>query len=279
VVGTSGVVATGAIALVEEPERTIVALKGEIDVALRRDRTADEYRGTLAIVQSRLSVLTSLITELMLLVRAQESRTHVRLREVRIDDVVRASAARLADLAASRQVRVTMGALGSCVTYADPGLLARVCDNVLENAIRYNRDGGEVAITASFAESAPGEWAAGRLSLRVADTGSGIPAADRERVFDRFYRVDQSRNRFTGGFGLGLAIAREVLALFNGRILIESSSPAGTTVRIDLPARRDATTSSPDVDAEAAEGPAEAGPHAGHHQGHAEHRAHVEDRT
>lgn len=226
----------------------VTAIAGEIDVALRRDRTPDEYRQTLTIVQDRLSVLTTLISELMLLVRAQESRTHVRLREVRIEDVIRASIGRLGALAASRQVRVTMAALGPCVTYADPGLLGRVFDNVIENAIRYNRDGGSVEISGTFTESEPDEWAAGRLAIRVSDTGPGIPAADRERVFDRFYRVDQSRNRFTGGFGLGLAIAREVLALFKGTIMIEASSAAGTTVRVDVPARRDAKTDSSTAD-------------------------------
>ncbi|MCC7009932.1 MAG: HAMP domain-containing protein [Acidobacteria bacterium] len=217
----------------------VTAIAGEIDVALRRDRTADEYRNTLTIVQSRLSVLTTLIAELMLLVRAQESRTQVRLREVRVDEVVRASIDRLRSAAAARQVRVAVSTVTPCVTYADPGLLGRVFDNVIENAIRYNRDGGSVEITGAFAESEPDEWAAGTLSLRIADTGTGIPAPDRERVFDRFYRVDQSRNRVTGGFGLGLAIAREVLALFRGQVFVESSSEAGTTLRIDLPARSD----------------------------------------
>jgi signal transduction histidine kinase len=215
----------------------VTAIAGEIDVALRRDRTADEYRETLTLVQGRLGVLTTLISELMLLVRAQESKTHVRLREVRLDEVVRGSVSRLSALAAKRQVCVNVSNLESYVTYADPGLLGRVFDNVIENAIRYNRDGGDVTISGTFTESEPAEWAAGQLSIRVVDTGPGIPAADTERVFDRFFRVDQSRNRYTGGFGLGLAIAREVLALFNGRIGVEDSSAEGTTVRIDLPAR------------------------------------------
>lgn len=215
----------------------VTAIAGEIDVALRRDRSPEEYRETLTLVQGRLSVLTTLITELMLLVRAQESRTPVRLREVAVDEVIRASMGRLRSAADARRVRVTMTRLVPCVTYADAGLLGRVFDNVLENAIRYNRDGGHVEISSILTDSEPDQWAAGRLSIRVTDTGTGIPQPDRERVFDRFYRVDQSRNRVTGGFGLGLAITREVLAVFKGQVLVESSSDAGTTIRIDLPAR------------------------------------------
>ncbi|MGC4082103.1 MAG: HAMP domain-containing sensor histidine kinase [Vicinamibacterales bacterium] len=215
----------------------VTAISGEIDVALLRDRTPDEYRSTLTIVQNRLGVLTTLISELMLLVRAQESRTYVPLREVHIGEVVTTSVMRLHGLATSRHVDVAVSGLDQYVTYADAGLLGRVFDNVIENAVRYNRDGGHVVIDAAFTESEPGEWTAGQLSIRVTDTGSGIPETDWDRVFDRFFRVDQSRNRFTGGFGLGLAIAREVLALFKGQIAVETSSMNGTTIRIDLPAR------------------------------------------
>jgi two-component system OmpR family sensor kinase len=74
--------------------------------------------------------------------------------------------------------------------------------------------------------------------VRVTDTGPGIPEGEAERVFERFYRVDASRNRHTGGAGLGLAIAREVLAVFQGTIRVEQTSPRGTTIGIQLPGRR-----------------------------------------
>jgi len=71
----------------------------------------------------------------------------------------------------------------------------------------------------------------------VHDTGPGIPEGERERIFERFYRVDQSRARHTGGSGLGLAICREVLAVLGGTIHVADSSPAGTTMAITLPGR------------------------------------------
>ena len=113
---------------------------------------------------------------------------------------------------------------------------------MIENAIRYNRDRGTVRIDAQFAEAPADSWAPAVISVRVTDQGWGIPPSDVHRVFERFYRVDASRNRHTGGAGLGLAIAREVLAVFHGSIQVEQSSSHGTTLAIRLPGRREAHT-------------------------------------
>jgi signal transduction histidine kinase len=127
--------------------------------------------------------------------------------------------------------------LPDLVAYADPRLLARVFDNVLSNAVHYNRDGGTVTISGSATEIAPGEWKTGLAVMTVTDTGPGIPAGESERVFDRFYRMDYSRARRTGGNGLGLAICREVMTVLGGSIRITASSAAGTTFEIRVPGR------------------------------------------
>ncbi len=220
----------------------VTAMAGEIDVALRRERSSEEYRETLALVRNRLSSLASLISDLMLLVRAQEADAKIAREDVALEGLLQASVGRLAPIARSRGVRVRVQPLGGLVARADAGLLARAFDNVLENAIRYNREEGEVVVEAALTEGGqpPSEpKASGVVVIRIADTGPGIPEQDRERVFDRFYRVDHSRNRHTGGAGLGLAITREVLALFDGTIRIERSSPTGTTVEIRLPGSRE----------------------------------------
>ena len=85
-----------------------------------------------------------------------------------------------------------------------------------------------------------GDAAPARVTIRVHDTGPGIPAAEQERIFERFYRVDRSRARHTGGSGLGLAISREVLALLGGTIRVEVSGPGGTTMALTLPGDRKA---------------------------------------
>ena len=86
--------------------------------------------------------------------------------------------------------------------------------------MHYNRDGGTVVISGSAEESVPDEWETGAALITVTDTGPGIPDGESERVFDRFYRLDQSRARRTGGSGLGLAICREVMTVLGGSIRI-----------------------------------------------------------
>ncbi len=216
----------------------VTAIAGEIEVALRRERSAAEYKDTLGLVQDRLSSLSALITDLMVLVRAQEGGTTIQPQELTLESVVDASLAKFQRLAAARSVTLQRSEMGGLLIYGEPGLLGRVFDNVLENAIRYNREKGTVVLEATFEDSRGNAWAPAVITVRISDTGPGIPIEDRERVFERFYRVDQSRNRHTGGAGLGLAIAREVLALFKGTIRIEKSSAEGTTVEILLPGRR-----------------------------------------
>jgi two-component system OmpR family sensor kinase len=215
----------------------VTAMAGEIDVALRRERTPAEYQETLRLVRDRLSSLSSVMSDLMLLVRSQEGHDSVTRQELSLDGLLRSSIARLQGIASSRGVAVSMQDLRAFWTYGDPGLLARVFDNVLENAIRYNREQSTVVIKASFTDGAAHAWEAGRIVVHIADSGPGIPDGDTERVFDRFYRVDASRARHTGGAGLGLAIAREVLTLFQGTIRIERTSAEGTSIAIALPGR------------------------------------------
>ena len=125
----------------------ITAMAGEIDVALMRPRTAEEYRDTLGVVRERLSSLTALCEDLMLLVHAQEGAPGLELREVPLLPQLQRSATRLASAAAARDIRIEACDLPDLVAYADPRLLARVLDNVLANAVFYNRDAGRIEIS------------------------------------------------------------------------------------------------------------------------------------
>jgi signal transduction histidine kinase len=214
----------------------IAAMAGEIDVALMRPRTASEYRETLHLLRERLSSVTALCEDLMLLVHAQEGAPGVELREVPLLPQLQRSAARLAGAAAARDIRIETCDLPDLVAYADPRLLDRVLDNVLANDVFYNRDAGRIAISGTV-EDRSATGAVDTIVVTVSDTGTGIPPGAFERVFDRFYRLDQSRAPGTGGSGLGLAICREVLAVLGGSIRIAFSSREGTTFEIRLPGR------------------------------------------
>lgn len=111
---------------------------------------------------------------------------------------------------------------------ADIGLIERVLENLLDNAIRHTPRGGRVAVTLAAAS--------GRVSVRVADTGCGIPAEELPHVFDRFYQVKKSQRESGGGVGLGLAIAKRILDLHASRIAVDSTPQAGTQFDFTLPA-------------------------------------------
>ena len=214
----------------------ITAMVGAIDVTLLRPRTAPEYRDTLQVLRGRLSSLTGLCEDLMLLVHAQEGAPGLELREVPLLPLLHRSASHLAAAAAARDIRIDARDLPDLVAYADPRLLARVLDNVLANAVFYNRHGGRIEISGGAADPPPAD-APETVILTVTDTGSGIPPDEWDRVFDRFYRLDRSRAAATGGSGLGLAICREVVAVLRGSIRVAASTHEGTTIEVRLPGR------------------------------------------
>ena len=106
-------------------------------------------------------------------------------------------------------------------------LIYRLLYNLTENAIRYNRPNGKVRITVTDED--------GRLVIRVADTGCGIPEQYRESIFQPFFRVDKSRSRENGGVGLGLSLVWEISALHGGEVRVEKSSEKGTTIAVKFP--------------------------------------------
>jgi len=216
----------------------LTAMAGELDVTLRHPRSAERYEETLRHVRGRLQALITLAEDLILLVRAQEGSREIIRREVALAPLVGDAFRHLDAAARARGVTLRHDGLDDIHLYADASLIARVVDNVIANAVHYNRDNGWVEVTASVEEPAAGTWATPMVRLQVRDTGSGIAAEYHERIFERFYRLDQSRARHTGGSGLGLAICREVLALHGGTIVIGGSSAAGTTVDIRIPGRR-----------------------------------------
>jgi signal transduction histidine kinase len=110
----------------------------------------------------------------------------------------------------------------------DPDKLRQILLNLLSNAVKYT-DAGRVTVSARTSD--------GRLVVEVADTGIGIPADERERIFDEFHQVDSSASRQHRGTGLGLTISRRLARALGGDISVESTPGAGSTFRLELPNR------------------------------------------
>jgi len=112
---------------------------------------------------------------------------------------------------------------------ADAALVRHALANVIHNAIKYTPNGGAITVEVNAMSSE-------QTAVEVRDTGAGIPAAHRDRIFDRFYRVDYSRSREEGGVGLGLAIARWAIEANGGQIELTSDGADGSSFRVILPA-------------------------------------------
>jgi signal transduction histidine kinase len=170
----------------------------------------------------RLSRIVSDLLDLSRLEAGSDERT-----DVELDDVVREETRRLGDLAAARDVRLSVETDGATVRGSgrDLALLVR---NLVENAIHYSKPGGEVSVSVRRDD--------GAAVVRVADTGIGIPRRDLPRIFERFYRVDQARSRATGGTGLGLAIVKHVAENHGGNVSVESELGEGSVFEVRLPA-------------------------------------------
>jgi signal transduction histidine kinase len=117
------------------------------------------------------------------------------------------------------------------ILYGDRSLIRTACANLLDNAVKYNRPGGRVEIVLSADDD--------DVRIDFTDNGIGIPPGDQERVFERFYRVDQARSRETGGTGLGLSIVRHVAELHEGSVKMTSIEGAGSTFTLSLSLRSD----------------------------------------
>jgi two-component system OmpR family sensor kinase len=221
----------------------LTAIAGEIDVALKRERSAAEYEETLRVVRQQLSEMFTLADNLTLLVQAEERADAVPLRPVPVDVLLAGVAHRLASLAAQRQVHLALPArvAPGLRVFGDADLMARALDNVVGNALQYTPAGGRVDVNVEWQPPPDGDtWTPGRVRLLVRDTGPGIPVDEWERIFDRFYRLDASRSRRTGGTGLGLAITRAIVALFGGtvRVVASSTGMAGAAGHLPSPVSR-----------------------------------------
>ena len=137
----------------------------------------------------------------------------------------------LAPLAREAGVVVDTDLGPDCVARCDPEDVSQIFRNLMENAIKYNVPGGSVTVTTRREE----DW----ILLEVSDTGLGIPAEDRERIFQRFYRVDKARSRAAGGTGLGLSIVQDTVRLHGGNVEVSPREGGGSTFSVRLPVWRE----------------------------------------
>ena len=198
------------------------------EVALQRFLTGQEYREVIGSMLEEVDRLTRLVENLLLLTRADAGRIAMTRAVIDLAEVVASVADTLRVLADEKDQEWIVDTAAPVAAACDVGIVRLAVTNVMYNAIKYTPNKGVISVATHCS-------AAGDAVISVQDTGPGIAAAHRERIFERFYRVDDARSRDTGGLGLGLAIARWAVEANGGRIELESEEGRGTLFRIVLP--------------------------------------------
>jgi heavy metal sensor kinase len=206
----------------------MTVIKGQIDVALQRERDPQAYRRVLQAVNEEVDRMIRLVGSLLTLARADAGQIPITLEPVSLPDVVGAAVEQVQPLAGRRGVDLQLSSSRPVTLRADDDLILQLLLNLLDNAIKYTAAGGEVTV---------GWNANGRdIELWVRDTGVGIADEHLPHLFDRFYRVDKARSRAQGGVGLGLSICRWIAEAHGGSISVESALGEGATFKVVLPA-------------------------------------------
>ena len=199
------------------------------------DIPTDMANSFLDIIINETDRMTHIVQDLLTLSRLDSGQTELVLSRFAFADAI-SSVVRANALAAKNHSHsLECGALEDLpLIVGDRSRLEQVMMNIIGNAIKYTPDGGHIAVSAGSTET--------EVWMEVRDDGIGIPEKDRDRIFDRFYRVDKARSRESGGTGLGLSIARELVQRHNGTLALAPHEGPGTTVRLTLPIAGPAST-------------------------------------
>ena len=219
------------VANVSHELRTPLSLiKGFVETLLDGAKADPELATRfLQTIQKHTDRLTYLIEDLLTISRLESGQVVMNVQPIQMRAEVQRVVEELQSRASEKQVAVENAVPESLRAKADAERMHQVLFNLVENAIKYGRQGGQVSIGG---EAGPGQ----QIQVWVRDNGPGIPPEARERVFERFYRVDRARSRETGGTGLGLAIVKHIVQAHGGAVGLESELGAGSKFHFTLPA-------------------------------------------
>lgn len=215
----------------------LTSLTSSLEVALLGQRSAEEYRQVLEQSLAEVQQLSRTVELLLLMAQTDTGRIQLRLESIDLETFLMESleGAHLLGLAAG--VSVEVEEMESGVFEGDPSWLRHLFGNLAENAVKYTPAGGSVRVSASLTD--------GEVRVVVADTGVGIPASERTRIFERYYRAGADTGHPVAGVGLGLPIAAWVAEVHGGRIEVDSEVGVGSRFTVVLPRRAPARDGGP----------------------------------
>jgi signal transduction histidine kinase len=182
-------------------------------------------------VNKEIDRLSAIVSDLLTLVRMDAGSVKLTREKLTLQDLIEENRHRLDPMARKRRQELVIDIKDPCEMNADKGKMNQVIYNLMENAIKYTQDGGEIDVTLVRED--------GNAVFSVKDNGPGIPADALPHIFERFYRVDKARSRETGGTGLGLSIVKQLIALHDGSVRVESEEGKGSTFIAEIPIKEE----------------------------------------
>ena len=205
----------------------LAVIRGIGEVGLGETRTPAEYKEAMGSMLEEVDRLTTLVDTLLRLSHGDAGTVRLSREPVDLGQLTREVVSSLAILAEERNQRITVNDSDRVVATVDRLVLREAITNLLDNAVKYSPTGSRIDIRVRSDR--------GQAILEFADQGPGVAADCRDRIFDRFFRLDEARSRASGGTGLGLAIAKWAVEVHGGRISVDENPSGGSVFRITLP--------------------------------------------
>lgn len=194
---------------------------------MQEDVPAELYREFMGDIAEEIERENKIINDLLSLVKMDKKAADVNIQSTNINELIELIMKRLRPIAQKRNIELTLDSYKPVIAEVDETKLTLALSNLMENAVKYNKDGGWVRISINTDHK--------YFYVKVEDNGIGIPKEDQEHIFERFYRVDKSHSREIGGTGLGLAIARSGILMHHGIIKVYGEEGEGTTFTVRVP--------------------------------------------
>ncbi len=211
--------------LSHELKTPLTVLKGEFEIILKKTRSPEEYGSVLKSALEEINKITKLAENLLLLARFDSKEAFPEKRRLDLNSLLTGVMKNIKGISELKEISVLFRPGEELVMDADEAQLKTLFFNMLDNAVKYTSRGGRISVSA--------EKCGHMAKIKISDTGIGIPEDEMEHIFDRFYRVEKSRNG--SGYGLGLNISKAIVEAHGGTIEAKSAPLQGTTFIINLP--------------------------------------------
>jgi heavy metal sensor kinase len=227
-----------------ELKTPLTILKGEVEVALRKERMPKEYEQILKSNLEEINRMSQIVEDLLLLSKADSGELRLNKEDMNLTEILNDVVAQVNFLAQSKHLRIeTSNHQEEVHILGDPLRIRELFLNLIENGIKYTEDGGSIHIRLTKDFSLPEGKLSGQvqgeegrfIKIIFSDTGIGIAKEDQDRIFDRFFRVDKARSSVQGGSGLGLSISKWIVEAHQGEIKVESEVGKGSSFIVRLP--------------------------------------------